>query len=176
MTTLNPWKGFIMVDIEKFLTTKGQFVRVAWESEKKPASEHKNVKLVKKSSGVFRAGINFSKLGSVIDGIRDGERGEVQKLPWGKWKQFPYIIEHKDTEYVRLYPPGDTITNDDGTTKRVSDWGRAKMEVEYFVDGKPVDKKTFNGYLTPSEANKDGDLPDCFTVKRSNLTSLCDNK
>ena len=164
------------VNIQKFMEVKGQFVRVAWQSEKKPAAAHKGVKLVKKSSGVFRAGINFSKLGAVIDGIRDGERGEVQELPWGKWKVFPYIIEHKDNEYVRLYPPAKTITNEDGNTKRVTDWSKANMVVEYFVDGKTVDKETFMGYLTPSEANKDGDYPDCFTVKAENLIDLCDSQ
>ncbi len=164
------------VNIEKFMSVKGQFIRVSWQSEKKPAAAHKGVKLEKKSSGVFRAGIDFSNLGAVIDGIRDGERGEVQPLPWGKWKKFPYIIEHKDAEYVRLYPPSRTITLEDGTPKRVTDWSRANMTIEYLVDGKPVDKETFMGYLTPSEAKNDGEFPDCFTVKAENLIDLCDSE
>ena len=164
------------INLEKFMSIKGQFCKVEWESTKKPAAAHKGLVLVKRSSGVFRAGINFSKLGAVIDGIRDGERGEVQKLPWGQWKSFPYIIEHKDNEYVRLYPPAKTITLEDGTPKRVSDWSAARMTVSYFVDGQPVTKEEFNKFLTPSDANNDGDLPDCFTVKAENLLSLCESE
>lgn len=164
------------INLEKFMNIKGQFCKVEWESTKKPAAAHKEKNLVKRSSGVFRAGINFSKLGAVIDGIRDGERGEVQQLPWGEWKQFPYIIEHKENEYVRLYPPAKTITLDDGTPKRVSDWSAARMTVSYFVDGQPVTKEEFNKFLRPSDANSDGDLPDCFTVKAENLISLCESE
>ena len=164
------------VDLDRFITIKGQFVSVSWISTKKPAAAHKDKKLTKKSKGVFRAGINFSKLGAVIDGIRDGERGEVQKLPWGQWKQFPYVIEHKDSQYVRLYPPAKTITMEDGTPKRVSDWSAARMVVEYFVDDQPTTKQEFLKFLTPSEANSDGDLPDCFTVKADNLISLCESE
>lgn len=165
-----------MINMEKFFSTRGQFVSAEWVSEKKPAAKHKGVKLEKHCSGVFRAGINFSNLGYVIDGIRDGERGEVQPLPWGQWKQFPYVIEHKGSDYIRLYPPAKTLTQEDGTTKRVSDWSAARMTVEYKVDGKTVDKATFLSYLTPSDAKSDDNPPECITVKAENLLRLCESE
>ena len=77
------------VNVERFLDSKGQFIAATWVSPKKPAAAHKAKRLEKRTSGTFRAGITFAKLGSVKDGIRDGERGEVGPLPWGEWNSFP---------------------------------------------------------------------------------------
>lgn len=146
--------------LSKILNARGQFVKAVWKSNPSPAAAHKKAGIVleKHTSAVCRAGINFANLSSVQIGIEEGTRGEVQELPWGKWKSFPYIIEHKDTEYVRLYPT-DTKSN-----------------TIYFVNGEPVDKDTFKSYLTPSEANKmsSGERPECFTVKRENILSTED--
>jgi hypothetical protein len=176
------------VNLDLFREKKGQFVPAAWLSPKKPAAAHKGVNLEKRSSGLFRAGIDFSHLGSVEDSIRDGERGEVGELPWGEWETFPYIIQHKGEQYVRLYPPSKTVyyvedrevvkATYDMTPehrrsfKRFTDWEAAKMAVQYFVNGVEVDRETFNGFLTPSDAKKrDTDAP-CITVKVSNLVHL----
>lgn len=164
------------VDVQKFLDSKGQFIPATWESPKKPAAAHKEHRLVKRTSGIFRAGINFSNLGSVKDAIRDGERGEVGKLPFGEWETFPYFIQHNGERYVRLYPPAKTIevVDDNGETinKRVADWAAACLSVQYFVDGVEVDRETFNGFLTPSDAKKRDKETDCITVKASNLVHL----
>lgn len=146
--------------IDRIMNARGQFVKAVWKSNPSPAAAHKKAGIVleKHTSAVCRAGINFANLSSVQIGIEEGTRGEVQELPWGKWKSFPYIIEHKDTEYVRLYPT-DTKSN-----------------TIYFVNGEAVDKDTFKSYLTPSEANKmsSGERPECFTVKRENILSTED--
>jgi len=143
--------------ISNILNSKGQFVKAVWKSEPTPAAAHKKagVLLEKKTSAVCRAGINFANLSSVKIGIEEGERGEVQELPWGQWLSFPYIIEHKDSLYIRLYP-SDTKSN-----------------TIYYVNGEVVDKDTFASYLTPSESAKlySGEKPECFTVKRDNIIS-----
>ena len=143
--------------LDKFFAAKGQFVKVSFQSEKKPAAAHKGTSLVKQTTGVFRAGINFANLKSVKDGIANGERGEVQPLPWGEWVKFPYLISHKGESYIRLYPAVN-----------------GKVIVTYLVNGSPVDKDTFNGYLTPSDARRPDEPIECFTVKLNNVISIAD--
>jgi len=147
----------------KILNCKGNFVKVFWKSNPTPAAPHKKagVILEKVTNAVVRAGIDFANLSSVKEGIANGERGEVQSLPWGEWKHFPYVISHKDKEYIRLYPSVGNIP-----------------KVKYFVNGGEVDKTTFAGYLTPSEANKllnPEEKPiECFTVSDYNILGTDD--
>jgi hypothetical protein len=142
-------------DLTKITSNKGCFVSVSFKSEKKPSAQFKGVELVKVTNGVFRSGIDFANLSSVKQGIASGERGEVQSLPWGEWVSFPYIISHKNQEYVRLYPVANP---------------NSKLEVTYFVNGTQVSKDEFNGYLTPSDAKSSA--VECFTVKASNILSI----
>lgn len=153
--------------IERIMKSKGQFVKAVWKSNPTPAAAHKKagVILEKHTSAVCRAGINFANLSSVQAGIANGERGEVQSLPWGEWKvdeqgnsMFPYLITHKGADYVRLYPTD------------------SRCETIYFVNGEQVDRKTFATYLTPSEAAKatSDEKPECFTIKKDNILSTED--
>ena len=144
------------INVEKFLSSKGNFVSASFTTTKKPASAHKLRKLQKSTTGVFRAGINFANLGSVKTAIANGERGEVQPLPWGEWYEFPYVIKHKEQFYLRFYPAKN-----------------AKLEVTYLVDDKEVTKEVFNSFLTPSDA-KERENFECFVVKCDNITALCD--
>jgi hypothetical protein len=153
----------------KLLSSKGQFVKAAWKSNPKPAAAHKNTVLEKHTVAVVQAGVNYTNLSSVKKGIADGTRGEVQELPWGTWKldesgnsMFPYIITHKDQDYLRLYPSGAA----NHIPKSV-----------FFVDGELVDKAEFAKYLTPAEAKKlldpsDEDRPACFTIKADNILNI----
>lgn len=151
--------------INNILSSKGQFVRAIWKSEPKPAAAHKAIKLEKRTSAIVRSGINFSNLSAVKVGIDEGTRGEVQELPWGEWKVgdngvslFPYVITHKDADYLRLYP-SDT-----------------KASTSYFVNGEAVEKEDFAQYLTPSAAKSllEGEMSLCFTVKRENILGIED--
>lgn len=143
------------ININAITNATGQFVKVSFKTSKKPAAAFKGAVLEKVTEGVFRAGINFANLTSVKDGITNGERGEVQSLPWGEWVSFPYLIAHKGEQYVRLYPTEG-----------------CKTETKYLVNGVEVSKDEFNTFLTPSDA-KPSDKPlECFTVKVSNLLSV----
>jgi hypothetical protein len=154
-----------LVNLEDLFTKKGQYISATFQTEKKGSAMHKNVKLEKRTSGTFRAGINFENLSSVKEGIENGERSEVQPLPWGKWEKFPYTILHtpsKQTEeirYVRLYPSLNPIH---------------KVSVQYLVNGVESTKEQFAFYLTPSEAKEmfEGKEIECFTVMHKNLLKL----
>lgn len=154
-------------NVDKFMTSTGQFCRVTFTSEK-PAAKHKERKLVKRINGVFRSGIQFKNLGAVKEAIAVGERGEVKSLPWGQWVEYPYIIEHKGHFYIRLYPPHKR--NDDG--RLVPYWNENQLSIEYYVDGQAVNKEYFNSFLTPSDIKKENRRPECFTVKSENIEVL----
>jgi hypothetical protein len=130
---------------------RGQFAKCAFTSTVKGAAAHKDKALTKETVGVFRSGIDYANLKTVKDGIASGERGEVESLPWGEWALFPFIIVHKESEYLRLYP----VPN-------------AAMEVTYKVDGVEVDKATFQSYLTPSQC-AEKDAPACITKKLAEI-------
>jgi hypothetical protein len=145
--------------LSRILNCKGQYISLNIKSEPKPAASYKDVRLEKHTSSKFRAGIEFQNLKSVKDAIESKERGEVQPLPWGQWKKYPYIIEHKEKEYIRLYP---AVNSSSGT------------EVKYIVDGNEVDKSTFNKYLKPSDVAKQGTTPECFCVAIENVFEVED--
>lgn len=144
--------------IDRILNSKGSFVTAFWKSNQKPAAAHKNIVLEKVTKAIVRAGIDFSNLSSVKLAIENNERGEVQALPWGQWKQFPYIIEHKDADYIRLYP--STGNNHIPCST-------------YYADGVEVSKQDYSQYLTNSDREKllnpSENRPECFTVKADNI-------
>jgi len=172
------------MNLQKFMSCKGQFLSASWVSPKTPAAAHKGHRLEKRSSGLFRAGISFANLRSVKDAIDSGERDEVGPLPWGEWAVFPYTITHKGATYFRLTPPSLTIYFVDGiecdksfwtlapedarSIKSVPDW--SSLVTRYLVDGSEVSRETFNGFLTPSAAEKK--IPACITVRQEHFLSL----
>jgi hypothetical protein len=154
------------VSLEDLFSKKGQYISATFQTEKKGAAAHKSVRLEKRTSGTFRAGLDFSNLASVKEGIEAGEREEVGSLPFGKWERFPYTILHtpaKQTEeirYVRLYPSLNA-------THRV--------KVQYLANGVEVTKEQFASYLTPSERKEmlePTKQVECFTIKHGNLLQL----
>jgi hypothetical protein len=162
MTTTNTLSLSAEAIKEKILASKGQFVKAAWKSNAKPAAAHKGVLLEKHTIGVVQAGVNYANLSAVKSGIESGERGEVQELPWGEWRSFPYIIEHKGVEYIRLYP---------------SNGHNHRPKSVFFVNGEEVTKEEYAKYLTASEAKKvldpsDEDRPLCFTIKAENILGI----
>lgn len=119
--------------VEQLKNHKGQHVPACWQTTLKTRA-NVNVVVTKRTTCFVRAGIDYANLKSVKEGIENGERGEVQPLPWGEWEEFPFIIRHTPkgaTEvkrYVRLYPA-------------VFENLKAKMEVEYTIDGVPATKE-----------------------------------
>ncbi len=145
--------------LTRILNCKGQYISLITKSEVQPAATYKGVRLEKIMSNKYRAGIQFKNLKSVKDAIEAGEREEIKPLRWGKWKKYPYIIEHNNKEYIRLYPS----TNSD-----------SGIEVKYKVNGEEVPRSTFNLYLKPSDLNKQGTVPECYMVALDNILEIKD--
>lgn len=118
--------------------------RVQWQTEVKPAAAHRARSLRKATTALVMTGASYADLG-VNANVQTGE------LPWGEWAEFPHIITHKGKEYARLYVL-------DGTIQTV-----------YMVDGDVVDRETFKGYLTPSQANAPAPNGGCITVTLDNV-------
>ena len=148
---------------ERFFNCKGQFISCSFVSEVKPSATFKNTKLTKTTQGVFRAGIDYSNLKPVLEGIADGTREEVGSLPWGRWEFFPYTILHtpkgetEEQRYIRLYPTEN-----------------CKLNVKYFADGIEVSREKFKEYLMPSDVKKmeSGERLLVICPKEKNIISI----
>jgi len=114
-----------------------------------------------------RAGIDYANLGTVKDAIANGEREEVQPLPWGEWLQFPYAIGHtrKDgayNEYVRFYPP---VLKAGSEVK--------KPQVQWYLDGVPTTYASVEPMLLASDKPTE-EVPACFNVNVENIVAVQD--
>ena len=138
---------------------KGQHVLAVWERSAKTLKTA-TCTIVKRTSAYVRAGINYANLCVVKDGIEAGERGEVESLPWGQWRAGfeTMIIDHKGTEYVRLYP---------------ATFGNLVPDVQWFMDSKPATYEQVEPHLLASEKRKDNeDKPLCFTLKAESILEI----
>lgn len=115
--------------------------------------------VIKTTVAHVRGGIDFSNLASVKNAIANGEREEVQSLPWGIWACFPVHIEHNGNDYCRLYP---------------ASFDNLKPQVSYRLaeSGEIISREMAEQYCLASEFSKGDEKPDCFTLKAESLVSL----
>lgn len=142
--------------LQVLFQTKAQFRSVTYV---KPLKTRKGVTQVitKKIRMSVRAGLDYDNMKTVQEKRETGELpAQNAGLQWGEWKNFPYLIEHKGKEYIRLYP------NYNG-----------KTETTYFVDGQPAQLEEFQTLVLASELPKtDGNKPDCISVSFDNVQTL----
>jgi hypothetical protein len=136
---------------------KGTNLPARWRRTMKTRAAYKDFIVTKETEAHIRAGIDFSNLATVKAGIDNGERGEVQSLPWGEWAEFPFIISHKGKEYLRLYP---------------ASFDNLKPRVEYQINGKPASREEVQAICLASEFSANDEKPDCFTIKAESLVSI----
>jgi len=137
------------------LVQKGRNVVIEWERN---AKTFKGVsdKVTKAVRMVGRIGIEYDNMKVVKEKRESGELpSENAGLPWGKFEIYPYMIEHKEERYLRLYK---------GTDARVS------PKVAWFKNGIEVDKEEVAPLLLASEFNSKES--DCFTVKVRDITDM----
>lgn len=59
--------------------------------------------IIKESEFQARCGVTYDNMKAVQEKREDGRLPEEnQGLPWGEWKQFPYLISHKGADYFRF--------------------------------------------------------------------------
>jgi hypothetical protein len=144
--------------VESLKSFPGSHRGIVWQRDAKVKKDCPYANVRKQTMAYVRAGIDFANLGAVKEGIESGERDEVQALPWGTWSVFPYIIEHKGNEYVRLYPPV---------------FGNLRPITRWFANGSPVEFSAVRPYLLASEMPKD-EVPQCFTLKAESIIAIKD--
>lgn len=148
--------------VQELQNKKGRHIRATWSRMAKTFANCPHV-ITKRTSVFVRSGINFEHIAVVQNGIEKGERPEVQPLPWGQWREgfFPYVIDHKGIEYIRLYPATfDNLT----------------PSVEWTIDGTPANFEKVKSFLLSSELPKKDEKPLCFTVKVESIIGIGDLK
>lgn len=142
--------------LQVLFSKKAHFGTVVYEKQLKTRKGVSQV-ITKKTRMSIRAGLDYDNMKAVQEKRETGELPEInQGLKWGTWKNFPYLIEHKGQEYIRLYPNpnGKTVT-------------------EYFVDGHPANLEEFQTLVLASELpKKDGNMPDCISIAFDNVKEL----
>lgn len=144
--------------LARALTRKGQFSGFLWV---RPMKTRKGVSSVitKEVRCVARVGIDYEHKQSTIEGREDGTLpAENGGLPWGKWKQFPYLIEHTNKDgiysiYLRLYP----VAN-------------GKPKVRYRINGQLARKEEIESLCLASEFRESDD--NCITLNISHLQRM----
>lgn len=152
------------MDFEKLINglnarQNGAFIKVVYSGDLplNAASKKAGIVAKKVTEMTIRKGIDYDKQKSVREKIANGKI-LTHELPWGNWKEGyeGLIIEHKGTDYVRLYPsPNSTHTT-------------------YSINGVEMtyDELKDCGCILNSFFNKTGEKPDCYTVKVDNIVSI----
>jgi hypothetical protein len=150
-------------EVAKLMAYKGQYVKIktlkAMPLRKKDVAGNAvnpSTVVLKESEYVCRIGISYDKIADVIAKRANGELpAENAGMSWGEWVPglYNYVKRHtKKGEsvtnlYFRLY-----------TCKGANQYKRA----QYFVNGKPVDKETAQGFCT--KFSDDDAIKDCFEI------------
>lgn len=137
----------------------GQHVRITWQRLCKTKVSFDGI-IAKRTSAYVRSGISYANLTDVREGIESGKREPVEGLPWGQWREgyANYIIDHNDTEYVRLYP---------------ASFDNLKPSVEWTLNGVPSTYEECEPYLLTSEKPRHNDKESpCFNVKAISVISI----
>ncbi len=160
--------------LELLKENKGRNLRATWRRSAKVRKGITN-RIEKETSATIRTGINFANLSAVKEGIQSEQREEVQPLQWGTWQEFPFIIEHKETEYLRLYPASSVPFQYDGGVAicQANENAIQRPKVTWYLDGREIPFVLIQEFLLASEHPKPiEETPICFTIKLQDLVSL----
>jgi hypothetical protein len=141
------------MNINDIMMRKGTIVTVT--SQKEVKVKKGNAPITKLSVFQARLGVTYDNMKSVQEKREDGRLPEQnQGLPWGNWKVFPYVIEHKGKEYIRFSKVNSSVP-----TKTV-----------YLRDGQEVSVDEVKSVALASEFSK-SDL-DCFNILADNIIDI----
>ena len=118
------------------LSRKGQIVTI---KTIRPLKVRKGVpEILKESEFQCRIGVNYDNIAAVQDKRENGELPAVNAgLPWGSWKVFPYVIEHKGEEFIRCSKVNSgfsksPVYTQNGKEMDVSDVKRLALASEFY--------------------------------------------
>jgi hypothetical protein len=147
-----------MINVQEFLKTyqNGSFTKVVLKRKAKVKVAYKHLDIVKVTNLIARLGVNYDNLSQTETNREEGKAPkENAGLPWGQWKQYPFLIKHKEADYLRIYA------------------NKSQTKVDWLLDGKKVKKDLIKGMLLSSETSKpteDNYLT--LSTKVSNVVSL----
>lgn len=102
-----------------------------------------------------RFGIDYENMKSTKEGRADGSKpSENAGLPWGQWKQYPYVIEHNGNDYLRCY------LNSNGINSR------------YFINGQEATREQAKAICLKSEFRDIDTAVDTITIKMENVIDV----
>lgn len=131
---------------------KGSFLSVVIDRPVKTLKAFNHLSVTKRTIVTVTSGIDYDKQKAVIAKRASDELPETNRgLPWGEWVKYPYLIEHKNQSYVRLYIKG-------------------VPKVVWSIDGKQVTQAQAIEVCGSNAKSSDG-KPDCITVKLENVVS-----
>jgi len=112
----------------------------------------------KRTEAVIRTGVDYDKIKTVQEGREDGSKPEKNAgLPWGEWVEFPWHIQHKGTDYLRLYPASGL---------------EFQAKTTYYLNGEEVAQEIVEPLCLASEFKVNEKKPECFTIKAAALESI----
>jgi hypothetical protein len=153
MTAHNNTKREKSMNINDIMTRKGTIVTVT--SQKEVKVKKGNAPITKLSVFQARLGVTYDNMKSVQEKREDGRLPEQnQGLPWGTWKDFPYIIEHNGKEYVRFSKVNSSVP----------------AKTVFFRDGQEIPVDEVKRVALASEFSK-SDL-DCFNILADNIIDI----
>lgn len=145
-------------EIEKIVleAPKGTFKSMKWGKELKTLKGVNSV-VTKETKGVIRLGVQYDNIADVKEARENGELPqENQGLPWGSWKKYPYFIEHKGSEYLRV-----ALVNN------------VKLETKYILDGKvEISKAQAEALCLKSEFPNNDKPLEILTIKMENIKEI----
>lgn len=139
--------------LRSILSKKGQIVTFTTE---RPVKVKKgSPTILKQSEFQARIGVNYDNIKAVQEARQTGEKpAENAGLPWGTWKEFPYVITHNGNDYIRC------TKVDSGNNKPAT----------YTVDGEEIGFEMVKKYALASELKpSDGEV---FNIKVESIVDF----
>ena len=137
------------------LAKHGQITTLTTERKVKVKKGQHTIFKASKFQG--RIGVNYENLKSTQAGREDGTLPQQNAgLPWGKWAQFPYTIEHNGKLYLRVTAFNGNI-----------------YPAEYHDEsGNVMDKSEVQQMALASEFRNDDTVPSVFNIPLDSIKSI----
>lgn len=130
----------------------GTFMSMTYEKDVPVKSAYKGTVIYRKTTIVVRCGVEYDNISAVKDKRNNGQLPhENEGLPWGRWKEYPYFIEHNGKVYLRCA----TVNGN-------------KAKSSYYMNGNAIEKEKLDGIIR----KESGGNTDIMTINIDNIVSV----